>query len=487
MRKAGVLLPMASLMGSYGIGDLGKDSFWWIDFLQQSQQKIWQVLPLCPLSYGDSPYQSPSLFAINPLYISLDVLREEGLLSSAEILQNWPLSTIDYTRLFATRKAVLQKAFTRFNGKNQPPFLQFVHKNREWVFDYASYMVFKEKYHYQAWDTWNFTEKDYSNIDQARFQKENQWEIDFWCFVQYIADKQWNDLHQYAQKKGIEIIGDMPIYPAWDSADVWAHTKLFCLDDAFAPQRVAGCPPDDFAPTGQLWGNPVYDWEQMKQEKYAWWISRFQRAFSLFDTVRVDHFRGWFSFYAVDSFEDTAEHGKWYPGGGEELIKAITQTIKNPSLIMEDLGYITDDIKKRMHACGYPPMKVLQFAFSMDTMSEHLPCCYEKNCVCYTGTHDNDTLYGWLTTLPYSWQKYVMEYTQSNSIEQAVDHLIAIALASKAERVIIPIQDYLQLDSGARVNKPGSKENNWQWRLSRNLLTEDLRNKMAHLAKIYWR
>ncbi len=493
-RGAGILLPLFSLPSHYGIGSFGGAAYKWIDFLSMSGQSYWQVLPLHPTSYGDSPYQSVSAFAGNPYFIDLDTLCREGLLTEDEchyISFGEDPVRVDYYALYQGRELVLRKVFERY-CKHSPEFSYqkdieaFRNIHAAWIEPYALFMALKHSQGGRSWTEWDDDLKHYDEKSFADVKNRLKREIDYHIFVQYLFFKQWADVKNYANAKGIKIIGDIPLYTAMDSADVWSKSGLFLLDKDMLPIAVAGVPPDNFSSTGQLWGNPLYDWEASENENYSWWLSRLSMMFSLYDVLRIDHFRGLESYYAVPYRDATAENGTWRKGPGMSFINAVKKSLGNADIIAEDLGYLTPEVRKLVHDSGYPSMKVLQFAFDSREESDYMPYKYGPNSVVYTGTHDNDTTRGWFSTsLP---DDAAMALRYFGLKDDADGHLgfIRTALGSVSNRAVIPFQDYLNLGSEARINTP-STMGNWHWRMNQNVLTPELAQSIAELTKLYGR
>ncbi|WMJ23228.1 4-alpha-glucanotransferase [Paludicola sp. MB14-C6] len=490
MRSSGILMHISSLPSNYGIGTMGKTAYDFVDFLKQSGQKIWQLLPINPTSYGDSPYSSFSLYAGNPYFIDLDILHEEKLLEHSEYHNlNWgdDEEKVDYGKIFELRFNVLKKAFERFIKNADFQYEAFKQDNYFWLYDYSLYMALKFDNNNLSWQEWDeaLRKRDKEALHQKEIQLKN--EIEFWKFVQYKFYKQFYKLKQYANKNGIKIIGDIPIYVALDSADVWANPELFMLDEDLKPIEVAGCPPDDFAKTGQLWGNPLYNWEVMKQRGYDWWVNRIGTATKIYDIVRIDHFRGFESYYAIKAESETAEHGTWRKGPDIELFNTIKAKLSNPDIIAEDLGHFTEPVKTLLNATGYPGMKVLQFGFNSGEDSTFLPHNFKRNTVCYTGTHDNDTIKGWLDSLNEADLKYVMDYLNVDNKDDCIYGLIRLAWASVCDMAITTMQDLLKLPTEARMNIPSTAQGNWRWRMKKDQLTQELTQKLYTLTKLYWR
>lgn len=487
MRKSGILLPITSLPSPYGIGTMGKCAYQFIDFLHQAKQSYWQVLPLGPTSFGDSPYQTFSAFAGNPYLIDLDMLVEEGYLMNEEIstYAQLPLS-IDYGYLYAWRFDVLYKAYRRF--VKHDAYHQFVNQyDTLWLNDYALFMALKKVQHDSSWQDWKQEYKVYNLENLNEFYLENQDEVEFWKFIQYMFFKQWQKLKQYANQQNVEIIGDVPIYVALDSADVWANSKYFQLDENLKPSRVAGCPPDAFSKTGQLWGNPLYDYRYMEKDGFSWWIKRMKSAFELFDVVRIDHFRGFEAYYSIPAADKTAENGKWIKGPGMKLFNKLKEELGELRIIAEDLGFLTEKVYALLKKTGFPGMKVLEFAFDPKGDSAYLPHNHMKHCVVYTGTHDNMPIRAWFHTLNDIEKHYVREYLMLTSDDKICDQMVRCALESVADLAIIPIQDYLGLGLDSRINTPSTKENNWTYRIDARYLSNELAVYIAFLTDLYRR
>ena len=496
-RSSGVLAHVTSLPSPHGVGTMGKTARDFVDFLAAAHQTYWQVLPLGHTGFGDSPYQCFSAAAGNPYLIDMDLLVEDGLLTADEVRQgdfNASADTADFEQLADTRWPLFRKAYSRVTPEMREKIAVFTEKNSEWLPDYALFMALKEeKYHHMPVYMW--PDKDVRDRKPAALEKvtaELRDEVDFRIFLQYIFFKQWTALREYANEKGIQIIGDIPIYVAMDSADTWANPWLFKLDEKNCPTQVAGCPPDGFSATGQLWGNPLYNWEVHRNSEYEWWIKRISNCFRLYDVVRIDHFRGFDEYYAIPYGDKTAENGWWEKGPGIDLFRAISARLGDREIIAEDLGYMTDSVKQLVEESGYPNMKVIEFAFDeRDTgnASDYLPHNYPRNCVVYTGTHDNETLLSWLDDITPGERRQVREYLNNfkDSGKELCDDLICLVMQSVANLCIIPMQDYLGLDNSARMNQPSTLGKNWKWRLKEGQFSKELQKEMLELATRYGR
>ena len=478
--KAGIVMPVSSLPSQYGIGSFGKAAHDFIDFLDATGQKCWQVLPLNPTSYGDSPYQSPSSVAGNPYFVDLDILAKKGLLTKEELASQKHVSKrVDYGWLFSARYSALRLAYSRFVPDKT--YRTFVRKNAAWLENYALFMALKVHYNYCQWTLWGEEHRDYK---KAIAQKEVfEAEMSFWRWIQYEFATQWRAIVDHAHKKNISIIGDMPIYVAHDSMDVWAAPEQFLLDENYNPTVVAGCPPDGFSPDGQLWGNPIYNWTLMEEQGFSWWIDRVGAAFQLYDILRIDHFRGFAGYYNIPYGEATARNGKWDSAPGIALFRTLDKAFPKAKIIAEDLGFITDDVRELLSDAGFPGMKMLHFAF-YDEDSEYLPRTYDtKNCVVYASSHDSDCTYTWLKNLSDDAKKRFNKECPRNKEQSRTYDVIEFAFRSIANLAIVPMQDYLMLSNEeGRMNTPATAEGNWAWRISPRYNTEALRNKILALA-----
>lgn len=485
-------MPIFSLPSKYGIGCFSKEAYTFVDQLKKGGQKYWQILPLGPTGYGDSPYQSFSTFAGNPYFIDLESLVNEGLLTDAECAAydfGDNIKYIDYEKIYRARFLILRKAYDRSGLKEDCKFREFEKTNAFWLEDYALYMAVKKHFGEVSWNFWNEDIRLREPACLERYRSELHEEIGFYKFLQYVFSRQWNSLKTYANQNGIQIIGDIPVYVAFDSADSWSHPELFQFDRLKNPIAVAGCPPDGFSATGQLWGNPLYDWEYHQNTSYDWWIRRISYCFQLYDVVRIDHFRGFDEYYSIPFGEPTAEHGCWKKGPGIDLFRHLKSRIGDVNIIAEDLGYMTDSVRQLVKESGYPGMKVLEFAFDSREKSDYMPHNYGRNCVVYTGTHDNDTVQGWYRSIVPEDRQLSVEYLGNDKTDWKDIHwdFIRLALGSVADLAVIPIQDYLGLGSEARTNRPSTLGNNWKWRLSSGEVTDELLQKMNRLTDLYGR
>ena len=504
MRRCGMLLPVASLPSRYGIGAFSKEAYEFIDQLKEAGQQVWQILPLGPTSFGDSPYQAFSAFAGNPYFIDLEALIQEGLLTKEECdradFGNNP-AYIDYSKLYENRFSLLKIAYERwksvsFAGTPQERRLEAVYGKagellRRETREYCFYMALKDHFQSRSWDLWDEEIRTRRPEALARYEQLLSDEIGFCEFQQIKFEEQWKKLKGYANSQGIQIMGDIPIYVAFDGADSWARPELFQFDGDMRPKAVAGCPPDAFSATGQLWGNPLYDWEYHRKTGYQWWMKRMEYCFALYDLVRVDHFRGFDEYYSIPYGQDTAVNGKWEQGPGIEIFRKMEEYFgqKELPIIAEDLGFLTPSVYRLLEETGFPGMKVLEFAFEEGGRSPYLPHNYTQNCVVYTGTHDNDTLAGWYKAMDIEQKEFSIEYLGNSltPVDQVHWDFIRLALRSVAELAVIPVQDYLGLGTEARTNEPSTIGKNWRWRLLKGQLDEKTLRRCRKLAEAYGR
>ena len=468
-------MPIFSLPSRYGIGTLGEESYKFVDFLKKSGQKIWQILPLSPTGFGNSPYQSCSAFAGNHYLIDLETLIDEGLLKKQEaesFFWGEKEEKVDFGALYESRKKVLRLAYNRFVPTED--YNEFIEKNKNWLFEYALFAAIKEEFGGKPWTEW--PEELRLRDEKALLEKEEELsdEISFTCFLQYEFFSQWEKLRGYANEKGIKIVGDIPIYVPLDSADVWTEPGEFLLDEKLNPKRVAGCPPDSFSADGQLWGNPIYDWEKMKASGFKWWINRLGAAKHMYDIIRIDHFRGFESYWSIPAGDKTAMNGRWEMGPGMDFINAV-KTVPEVDFIAEDLGYVTPEVRKLQEDSGYPGMKVMQFAFDSREAGNYLPHTYPENSVVYSGTHDNPTLVQWLSDVAESDLLEGKAYLGLSEEEGFAEGLIRGSMASISRICVIQMQDWLGLGEEARMNTPGIlSDKNWSWRAKPGFDSEEL-------------
>ncbi len=488
-RGAGILLPVSSLPSPYGIGTFGKAAYEFVDQLVEAGQKYWQVLPLGPTSYGDSPYQSFSAFAGNPYFIDLDMLCGEGLLKVDEIRYiKWEerLDRVEYGLQWEYRYGVLKRAFIRSNHKTTEKFQHFLEENAQWIQDYGLFMACKEHFENVEWLKWDKDIRFRQPEALQRYCKTFSQEIEFYQFLQYKFYEQWSSLKKYANEHGVEIIGDMPIYVALDSVDVWVNPGLFELDEERKPVCVAGCPPDAFSDDGQKWGNPLYNWKIMEKEEFAWWKRRMAATAKLFDVVRIDHFIGIVRYYVIPA-DDSARNGWFEWGPGEKLIRALDETRGRTKIIAEDLGVVIPQVGELLEKAGYPGMKVIEFAFDGNTDNPYLPHMYQKNCVVYGGTHDNETLVGYYDNLSVDNLAYALQYTDCSNRADLIEKVFLMAYRSIADTVIFQMQDVLEKGNEARMNLPATIGENWRWRLLEGEFTKEKRTWLKSLSIIYGR
>ncbi|HWP21500.1 MAG TPA: 4-alpha-glucanotransferase [Candidatus Cryosericum sp.] len=492
-RSSGILLHISSLPSPYGIGSLGREAYAFVDQLERAHQSYWQVLPLGPTGYGDSPYQTFSAFAGNPYFIDLDTLVGEGLLDrSALEAIDWgsPARQVDYGKIYFNRFSVLKSAFARAaqNGEQMRTLDEFARQNADWLDDYALFMSLKDENGGVAWSEWPYETRmrEQSALDFARERLQES--IRFYQFIQWLFFEQWAKLKAYANGHSIKIVGDLPIYVPLDSADVWSAPEEFQLDEERRPRCVAGVPPDYFSEDGQLWGNPIYDWDYMKQTGYAWWIRRMRSAATLFDCLRIDHFRGLSSYWSVTAGAETARKGVWVQGPGIDFVNTIKAACPQMEVIAEDLGYLTDEVRSLLSESGFPGMKVLQFAFDSREPSNYLPHTYGRHCVCYAGTHDNTTTAGWFSEADSLAVSYAAEYLGLNEREGYVWGILRGGMGSVSDLFVSQMQDYLGLDALGRMNIPGTLGgNNWRWRLLPGEFTDALIERIAAMTTLYGR
>ena len=494
-RTAGILLPVTSLPSKYGIGCFSKSAYDFVDWLKAAGQSYWQILPLGPTSYGDSPYQAFSTFAGNPYFISLEALIEEGVLTEKECdgadFGSRP-NDIHYEKLYKNRYPLLRKAYERSKISENPDYLRFIEENNWWLSDYALFMAVKDRFEGVPWNQWAEDIRLRWGNAMDYYREELYFEIEFQQYMQFKFYEQWNALKAYANENGIRLIGDIPIYVAMDSADTWAHPELFQLDETLTPSAVAGCPPDGFSADGQLWGNPLYRWDYHRNTGYEWWISRLSYCFRLYDVVRIDHFRGFDEYYSIPYGAESAKEGHWEKGPGIDLFRHVEQSLGWHEVIAEDLGYVTDSVRQLVFESGFPGMKVLEFAFdSRDTGSanDYLPHNYIENCVAYTGTHDNETITGWFQSITKKERQMARDYLCDQTTPDRLLHqsFISLIMRSSAKSCIIPIQDYMGYDNTCRINKPSTVGINWRWRLTEDELSEELKEKIHAMAMRYGR
>lgn len=492
MKKAGILLPVFSLPGKYGIGTLGQNAIDFIDLLCDTGNSIWQILPMGPTGFGDSPYQSFSAFAGNPYFIDLETLVSDGLLDEKDLAAidfGKDPKHVDYGKQYTGKKEALLLAYKAYKKENDPSSLLPALEPE--IREYCVYMAVKDSEDGANWRDWPDKLRDHDENAIRDFSDKHADEIGFYAFVQTLFKEQWDKIHSYATARGIEILGDIPIYCAIDSSDVWAHRALFKFDTKGYPTEVAGVPPDAFSTTGQLWGNPLYDWKAHEKTSYAWWCQRITHCLSMFDTVRIDHFRGFESYYAIPYGEETAVNGKWEKGPGIALFDALRKYTGREQLpiVAEDLGVITDEVRRLMADAGFPGMKILQFAFDAGPGNAYLPHSFTTtNCICYTGTHDNDTLRHWFDTMP-DWQRnYMYQYMSRSDNDRRFmpELLIKLAMGTIADTVIIPAQDYLDISDG-RINAPGTTGSNWTFRLEANAFSQHEKEVMAFIVGTFGR
>ena len=492
-RQSGVLMHISSLPGKYGIGSFGQSAYDFVDFLVRTKQRYWQILPLGTTSYGDSPYQSFSAFAGNTYFIDFDILIEEGLLNEADVkgadFGDDPRK-VDYAKIFDARRPIMEKAVARFlKAEDLSDYESFVEQNAAWLEVFAEYMAIKEHFDNLAWTEWPdeaIRRREAASLASYRAKLVDK--LTYHRVTQYLFFKQWLRLKAYANEHHIEIVGDMPIYVAADSADVWAQPHFFKTDAVGKPTCVAGCPPDEFSETGQLWGNPIYDWEAMDKDGYAWWIERLRESFKIYDIVRIDHFRGFESYWEVPAGSETSASGKWVKGPDYKLFAAVKEALGDLNIIAEDLGFMTDEVIELRERTGFPGMKILQFAFNPDDESIDSPHLAPNNSVMYTGTHDNNTVLGWYKDeIDDATRQYMAQYTNRKEYETVPHAMLRTIFASVSFMAIATMQDLLELDSAARMNYPSTIGGNWTWRMTAEELNPIVEGELYSLTKTYRR
>jgi len=492
MRKSGILMAMTSLPSPYGIGTMGRAAYRFVDFLRAAGQTYWQLLPLGPTSYGDSPYSSFSTFAGNPYLIDLDLLAEEGLLERTELQGiDWGSDEqrVDYGKIYEHRFTVLRLAFARGRGKLAGELESFRRENGGWLEEYALFMAMKVHFGMIGWTEW--PEEDI-RLHRAkaveRYRKKLRDEVDFWVFTQLLFFRQWDELRRYAHEKGVQFIGDVPIYVALDSADVWSNPSFFQLDEENVPKEVAGVPPDAFTEEGQLWGNPLYDWDAMRADGFGWWIRRIEGAQRLYDVIRIDHFRGFESYWAVPYGDKTARRGRWKPGPGMDLVGVLTGWFPGLRFIAEDLGYTTPEVEKLLADSKLPGMKVLEFGFDPQGESGYVPHNCQRHSVCYIGTHDNETVRGWVRSgKGRAFIRYAKEYMHITREEGWCWGMIRTGMSTASELFVMQMQDVLGLPGWSRMNSPGTTEGNWQWRMKPGADSPELAKRLRKITHTYRR
>ena len=490
-RESGILLSISSLPGEYGIGDFGKEAYKFVDFLHHARQRYWQILPLGVTGYGDSPYQCISSFAGNPYFIDLDELVQKGYLSKEEILQenlNSDSEKVDYGRQYHGKYKLLRLAYERAKHDLWPQLESFYGENRTWLREFSLFMTIKETQGNKAWQLWDKALRDFNGKRVDEIENVERERFYFWIFTQFFFLKQWEELKKYANRKGIRIIGDLPIYVSADSSDLWANPSLFKLDKNLEPTTVAGVPPDYFTATGQLWGNPVYDWDTVEEDNYSFWVRRIKHSFRLYDTLRIDHFRGFESFWEVPAGSVNAVNGRWVKGPGMKLFNKIREELGELDIIAEDLGFQTEQVVKLINDTGFPGMKILQFAFDPEGDSDYLPHNHERNSVVYTGTHDNKTVRDWIDTAPEKEKKFAIKYLKLDDEDEGYNWgLIRGAWCSGAYMAVAQMQDFLDLGEESRMNTPATLGINWTWRVKKSELNQKLSKRIAELTRTYRR
>lgn len=490
-RSSGILLPVSSLPSPYGIGTLGKEAYAFVDFLKAAGQKVWQILPIGPTGFGDSPYSSFSTYGGNPYFVDLEDLADEGLIDWKDINEiDWGSSSryVDYGKIYNSRFKILKKACDNGYDNYRQKIDEFIRDNNDWLPDYALFMALKRYYGMRSWTEWEdeaIRLHTPEAIEQYTVLLEE--DIRLFVFIQFLFYRQWNLLREYTHNSGISIAGDLPIYVAMDSADVWSNPQIFQLDDNNNPVCVAGVPPDYFNSNGQLWGNPLYNWDRLRSEGYSWWIKRVEGAARLFDIIRIDHFRGLESYWSVPYGQDSAINGEWIKGPGMDFINSLKERTGELPIIAEDLGYLTDEVRNMVSESGYPGMKVLEFAFDDREQSNYLPHTYSHNCVCYTGTHDNETVMGWFKDADNEFVQHAKDYLRLSADEGYNWGMIRGGMCSAADLFIAQMQDYLGLDNEARMNIPGTAQGNWRWRMLKSDMSCELADRINKITELYSR
>ncbi|MDD6683094.1 MAG: 4-alpha-glucanotransferase [Clostridiales bacterium] len=483
MRESGILLHITSLPQKGGIGTLGKAAYEFIDFLKESGASIWQVLPVGPTGYGESPYQSASTYAGNPLMIDLEKMVEEGLLAQEDLVWLPDTDQTDFDGVRAQKEEILRKSFEKADaGKEMQAFIQ----ENSWVEEYAFFMALKQHFAGQSWQQWPRELRLREEKAMQEWRRKMQSEMQYHIYVQWLFRKQWQEMKNYANARGVKLFGDMPIYVAEDSADAWANPEIFQFDQERRPIRVAGVPPDYFSQDGQLWGNPLYDWDALRKRKYDWWMNRLNAMGELFDLVRVDHFIGFANYYSIPFGAKNARSGQWKLGPRRKFFRRVRRDAKDVHIIAEDLGEVNNRVKRLLRFCGYPGMKVLSFAFGGGEENPHLPKNHGKNAIVYTGTHDNDTVLGWWANADEKTRAHACAVLDMKETDDIAGKMIEAAFASTADRAIVPMQDFLRLDGSARMNTPGTVGGNWGWRMTAPA-TEEIKNEIRKLNRKYQR
>ena len=494
-KGAGVLMHISSLPGKFGIGTLGKEAYEFVDFIKKAGFKYWQILPLGHIGYGDSPYQCFSAFAGNPYFIDYDELKNMGLLEEKEYVNidyGRELDSVDYEQIFKIKYDILKTAYNNYKKNTTviiDEFNRFKKEKAFWLEDYSLYMAVKNHFDLKSWNEWNEDIKKRDSQSVQKYKELLKDEIEYWSFLQFLFFKQWNILKEYKNKLGIKIVGDIPIYVAEDSVDAWSNPTNFKINlDTLKPEFVAGCPPDAFSETGQLWGNPIYNWSKMKENNYEFWIMRIKESLSLYDVCRIDHFRGFEAYWQIPYGDDTAISGEWILGPGMELFEEVRKQLGEVNIIAEDLGYITNELRDFLNETGFPGMKVLQFAFGSGSDNEYLPHNYNKDCIAYTGTHDNDTFLGWYEkTASTEERENAKNYLGLNEEEGCNWGFIRGIWSSVANVAIAPMQDFLNKGNESRMNLPSTLGGNWKWRAIKSELNDNLANEIFKFSKMYGR